>query len=96
LPATPAPADEKFERWTAQRKGAVILEVLKGEVSVPEFCRRSGLTQNEYRQWAEEYHQGGVEALKVNKKGLEAEYRAEIKRRSRMHRLQRQPAQRRA
>ncbi len=54
--------------------------MLKGKVSVPKVCRRYGLTQNEYRQWADEYHQGGVEALKVNKKGVEAEYRAEIKR----------------
>jgi transposase-like protein len=77
----PEPAEEpKIERWTAQRKAAIILDVMKGKISVPEAARKYGFTQGEYRQWAEEYHRGGVEALKVNKKGLEAEYRAELKR----------------
>jgi hypothetical protein len=35
----PAP-EESFERWTAQRKATVILEVLKGQLSVPEACRK--------------------------------------------------------
>ncbi len=58
----------------------MILEVLKGAISVPEVCRKYGLTQSEFRKWAEEFHRGGVEALKVNKRALEAEHRAEIKR----------------
>ncbi len=37
-PAKPEPEPEKFERWTAQRKTAIILEVLKGQISVPEAC----------------------------------------------------------
>ena len=79
-PAKPEPEPEKFERWTAQRKAAIILEVLKGQISVPEACRKHGITQGGFRAWADEYHRGGVDALKVNKKGLEAEYRAELKR----------------
>jgi transposase-like protein len=70
----PAPEPEKFERWTAQRKAAIILGVLKGK-SVPEAARKHGLTHSEFREWTEEYHRVGVDALKVNKKGLEAEYR---------------------
>jgi transposase-like protein len=71
-PAKPEPESEKFERWTAQRKAAIILEVLKGQISVPEACRKHGVTQGEFREWADEYHRVGVDALKVNKKGLEA------------------------
>jgi transposase-like protein len=80
---TPKPQpteDPKIERWTAQRKAAIIVDVLKGKMSVPEACRRYGFTQSEYREWADEFMRGGIEALKINKKGLEAEYRAEIKR----------------
>jgi transposase-like protein len=76
----PAPEPEKFERWTAQRKAAIILDVIKGKISVPEAARKYGFTQSEFREWADEYHRAGVDALKVNKKGLEAEYRAEVKR----------------
>ncbi len=77
----PEPAPEpKIERWTAQRKAAIIVDVLKGKISVPEACRKYGFTQGEYREWADEFMRGGIEALKVNKKGLEAEFRSEIKR----------------
>ena len=79
-PPPPEAGEEKFDRWTAQRKAAIILEVLKGQISVPEACRKYGFTQGEYRQWADEFYRGGVEALKVNKKGIEAQYRAEVKR----------------
>jgi hypothetical protein len=34
------PEPEKFDRWTAQRKAAIILEVLKGQISVPEAARK--------------------------------------------------------
>ncbi len=77
-PSPPEP--EKFERWTAQRKVAIILEVLKGQISVPEAARRYGFTQGEYRTWADEFMRGGIDALKVNRKGLDAEHRAEIRR----------------
>ncbi|HVR46503.1 MAG TPA: DUF1153 domain-containing protein [Candidatus Binatia bacterium] len=76
----PAPEPERFERWTAQRKAAIILDVLKGKISVPEAARKYGFRQSEFREWTEEYHRAGVDALKVNRKGLEAEYRAEVKR----------------
>jgi transposase-like protein len=76
----PAPEPERFERWTAQRKAAIILDVLKRKISVPEAARRYGFTQSEFREWTEEYHSAGVDALKLNRKGLEAEYRAEVKR----------------
>jgi transposase-like protein len=77
----PKPAEEpKIERWTAQRKAAIIVDVLKGKISVPEACRKYGFTQGEYREWADEFMRGGIEALKINRRGLEAEYRTEIKR----------------
>jgi transposase-like protein len=46
----PSPEPEAIERWTAQRKAAIILEVLKGQISVPEAARKYGFTQNEYRR----------------------------------------------
>ena len=76
----PIPETEPIERWTAQRKAAIILEVLKGQISVPEAARKYGFTQGEYRKWADEYHQAGVEALKTNRKDQEAKHQAEIKR----------------
>ena len=74
------PQSEPIERWAAQRNAAIILEVLKGQISVPEAARKYGFTQNEYRQWADEYHRAGVEALKMNRKDVDAKYQTEIKR----------------
>jgi transposase-like protein len=42
-----APEAESIERWTAQRKAAIIAEVMKGQISVPEAARKYGFTQNE-------------------------------------------------
>ena len=76
----PPPEPGKFDRWTAQRKAAIILEVLKGQISVPEAARQYGFTQGEYRRWADEFMRGGVDALKVNRRGLDAEHRTEVRR----------------
>lgn len=46
---------------------------------MPEACRRYGITQGEYRKWFDEFYRGGVDALKLNCKVIEAQYRAEIK-----------------
>ncbi len=47
--------NEPFGRWTAQRKATIILEILKGQLSVPEAARKYGFTQGEYRKWADEF-----------------------------------------
>ena len=36
--------DEPIERWTAKRRAALVLRVLKGETSVAEAARQHGLT----------------------------------------------------
>jgi len=79
-PAKPEPNQRNSSVGPRSVKRRIILEVLKGQISVPEACRKHGVTQGEFREWADEYHRVGVDALKVNKKGLEAEYRAEVKR----------------
>ena len=76
----PSPDSEKFDWRTAQRKAAITLEVLKGQISVPEAARKYEFTQGEYRKWADEFMRGGVDALKVNHRGLDAEHRTEVRR----------------
>jgi transposase-like protein len=64
---------------TRRREATIIVDVPKARF-VPEGCRKYGFTQGQYREWADEFMCGGIDALKVNRNGLEAEYRAEIKR----------------
>ena len=64
------PDEGKFERWTAQRKAAIILDVLKGQISVPEAARKHGFTQAEFREWTEEYHRAGPMHSRSTRKAL--------------------------
>lgn len=68
----PAPESEKFERWTAQRKAAIVLDVLKGKISVPEAARKYGFTQGEFREWTEGYHRAGVRRIEGQSQGYQA------------------------
>lgn len=54
-----------------QRKVAIILDVLKGKISVPEAARKHGFTHSEFRQWTEECHRAGVDALKIRAAGID-------------------------
>lgn len=77
---TPASEPEKFERWTAQRKVAIILEVLKGQVSVPK--RRGGMAS--LKVSTASGPMSSCEAVSTRSrsiaKGLDAEHRSEIRR----------------
>lgn len=49
-------ADETFEnvqRWTAKRRTALVLQILKGETSAQEAARKHGLTVAEVEGWME-------------------------------------------
>ncbi|MGA8098622.1 MAG: DUF1153 domain-containing protein [Candidatus Cybelea sp.] len=59
----PVPEPEKFERWTAQRKAAIILDVLKGKISVPEAARKYGFTQSEFRETVYKVSTAGKERV---------------------------------
>jgi len=42
--------------------------VLEGEISASEASRKCGFTQAEFREWAEEYHRGGVAARSARRR----------------------------
>ena len=49
-------ADEKLEnvqRWTAKRRTALVLQIVKGETSAQEAARKHGLTVAEVEGWLE-------------------------------------------
>ena len=43
--------EEPIERWTAKRRAALVLRILKGEASVAESARQHGLTVAEIEGW---------------------------------------------
>lgn len=56
-----AESAEPIERWTAKRRVALVIRILKGETSVTEAARQQGLTVAEIEDWREKFLLGGRE-----------------------------------
>jgi transposase len=48
---------------SAEGKIRVVLEGLRGEVSVAELCRKEGINQNLYYRWSKEFPEAGKKRL---------------------------------
>ena len=70
---------EVFKRWTAKRKGAVVLDVVKGVVTPAEVARKHGLTVGEVERWVDEAMRGMEDRLRSNPRDLDAAHAAEKK-----------------
>ncbi len=76
-------ADEKFEnvqRWTAKRRTALVLQIVKGETSAQEAARKHGLTVAEVESWLEKGLAGMENQLRSRPRDDEALKDEEIKR----------------
>jgi transposase-like protein len=60
----PTSHDETLKRWTAKRRVALVLEILRGETTAAEAARRHGLTVAEIEQWKERFLGGAENALR--------------------------------
>ena len=63
---------EPIERWTAKRRVALVVNLLKGETSVAEAARMHGLTVAEVEEWREKFLLGAENALRSRPKDDEA------------------------
>jgi transposase-like protein len=70
---------EPIERWTAKRRAALVLSILKGETSVAEAARRHALTVAEVEDWRERFLSGAENALRSRPKDDEALKEEQIK-----------------
>ena len=59
---------DPIERWTAKRREALIVSILKGETSVAEAARTHGLTVAEVKDWRERFLPGAESALRTRTK----------------------------
>src|SRR5271166_5320578 len=48
---------------SAEDKIRIVLEGLRGEVSVAELCRKEGINQNLYYRWSKEFLEAGKKRL---------------------------------
>ena len=47
---------EEVQRWTAKRRSALIVSIIRGETSVREAARKHGLTVGEVEDWREKFY----------------------------------------
>lgn len=71
---------EPITRWSAKRKSAVVLSILKGETSIAEAARAHSLTVAEIERWKEAFLSGAENALRSNPRDEESAKEEHIKR----------------
>ena len=50
-------------KYSAEEKIRIVLEGLKGEVSIAELCRREGIVSNLYYRWSKDFLEAGKKRL---------------------------------
>lgn len=76
---TDSPATPEFKRWTAKRKAAVVLDLIKGKTTVSEAARTHDQTVAEIESWRDAFLSGGEERMRSNPRDAEARWDAEKK-----------------
>ena len=59
---------EEVQRWSAERRAALVLSLLKGETTVADAARRHGLRVAEVKEWRERFLLGAENALRARPK----------------------------
>ena len=76
-------ADEQqseVQRWTAKRRAALVISVLRGETTAAEAARRHGLKVAEVEEWRERFLLGAENALRARPKEEDALREEEVNR----------------
>ena len=66
-------ADEQqseVQRWTAKRRAALVISVLRGETTAAEAARRHGLKVAEVEEWRERFLLGAENALRAREEEI--------------------------
>ncbi len=75
----PGIGGDEIQRWTAGRKAAVVMDVIKGKATPADLARQHDLTVGEIEGWVEKFLEGGREGLRAVPRDLEARFDAEKK-----------------
>lgn len=69
--------DSEIKRWTAKRKVAVVMDIIKGRTTAVDVAREHGLTVSEVEGWQERFMGGAEEFLRSNPRDDQARHDAE-------------------
>ena len=72
--------DHEVQRWTAKRKAAVVLDIIKGKTTPSQVAREHGnLTVADVERWLNDFVKGGEEHLRAHPRDRAAQHEAEKK-----------------
>ena len=54
------------KKYSAEEKIRIVLEGLRGEMTIAELCRREGINQNSYYKWSKEFLEASKQRLAGN------------------------------
>jgi transposase-like protein len=74
------PGSVEVQRWTAKRRAARVISLLKGETTVADTARRHGLKVAEVEEWRERFLLGAENALRARPKEEDALREEEVNR----------------
>jgi transposase-like protein len=66
------------QRWTGKRKAEAVLDIIKGKVSLVDFCRANDLKQSDVEKWMDDFIKSGTQGLKSNAKDRLSEQEKQI------------------
>jgi len=69
---------EEVKRWTSKRKSALVLELLKGKITIPEASRQYSLTPSEVQSWVDDAERGMENALRAKPRDIRDQYEQKI------------------
>jgi len=72
--------EEVVQRWTAKRRAALVLSIIRGETSAQEAARKHGLTVAEVETWQERFLDGAENSLRSRPRDEEAQREEEVRR----------------
>ena len=64
--------EQVVQRWTAKKRTALVINIIKGETSIQEAVRMHGLRVAEIESWQERFLAAGENALRSRPKDEEA------------------------
>ncbi|QHS08895.1 transposase [Sinimarinibacterium sp. NLF-5-8] len=71
--------DEEIKRWTAKRKGALVLEIIQGKTTVAEASRQFDLSPSELEDWVDQGKAGMENALRAKPEDVREQYERKLK-----------------
>lgn len=71
--------EEDIKRWTAKRKGALVLDIIQGKTTVAEASRQYDLSPSEVERWVDDGKRGMENALRANPQDVREQYERQLK-----------------